>query len=750
MKRLLLGLVALLVAVPVVVVLGSGLVLDSAAVRQRVSAAVERATGRGFRIDGPIGIAWSLVPAIEVRRAVLLNLPGFSREALATVRRVEVRLALLPLLSGRVEVRSVVIEGPDVLLERDAAGRGNWQAPVAPVVAGPAGPVAAPAARTPVEVSRVTVEDGRVALLGVAAVVVPALSVSPAGGAVAGTVQVNGVAFEIKGRTGALDRAPVAVEVSAVGGGVAASVAGEMGGALTVQVLAPALEAVSGLAGRALPALRDVQVTGQMGPGGVSGMRLVAGTSEVAPGVRLVRLSVDAPALDKPVQVAAEGMVRALPVAVALNAGSLAAVLAGGMVPVQVLVVADGATVAGQGSVADLSGRGLEMTVSARVPDLRRTGGLAGVALPPVRDGALDVRVLPGPGGTVLARGLRLSMAQGDVAGDLAFGVGARASVRGSLVSQRLDLDGLAMPVAAAPVAPAPGPVGPAPQSVAPGQSFSGRLIPERAVPFEVLRGGDADVRLQAGAVVLGGAEYRAIEARVLLQDGRLRVDPMQMVSPGGAVQGQVMADASAAPPTVAVTLRGRGLDAGPIAAALGGGGALTGAVDVDVQLRAAGADVRALAATLEGRLGVALVDGEVDNQALAGLFGPALRAAGLPVELGGRSHVRCLAARFDVAGGQAAMKALALDATRVRLEGEGTFNLVDETMDARLKPTIRIGSAGVQTPVRLTGPWRAPVPALERNLAGRFGLSIGVAANDPCGPGLAAARDGRAGAMPR
>lgn len=156
------------------------------------------------------------------------------------------------------------------------------------------------------------------------------------------------------------------------------------------------------------------------------------------------------------------------------------------------------------------------------------------------------------------------------------------------------------------------------------------------------------------------------------------------------------------------------------------------------------------MVASLEGRLGLAVVDGEIENAALAAVFGPALRAVGLPAEAGGRSHVRCLAARFDVAGGQAGLKALALDTTRIRLDGEGTINLVDETMDLRLRPTIRIGGTGVQTPVRLAGPIRAPRPALERNPLGRFGLSIGAGGGDPCGAALVAARDGRAGAMPQ
>ena len=581
------------------------------------------------------------------------------------------------------------------------------------------------------------------ALRGGPAADIPALSLAPAGGPVEGAVVFNGVRFVLSGTTGALTQPGASVAVSAVGGGLALTVSGQAGAAMALTVLAPDLSALAPLVGRPVPALRDVRLTAEAGPAGLGALRLMAGASDLG-GMRLARLDVSAPALDEPVRGTAELAVGGLPVAVTVNAASLRAVLAAGQggapAAVQALALADGATLGGQGSVGQ---QGIEMTVSARVPDLRRTGALAGLALPPVRDGALDVRLLPGPGG-LLARGLRISMAQGDLAGDVAMGVTPRPFLRGSLVSQRIDLDALLAPMPAAPAAPASPPGPPSPPAP------SGRVIPDRALPFAALRQADADLRVTVGQAVLGGAELRGIEARVLLQDGRLRADPLAMTGPGGAVQGQLLADATAAPPSAGLVLRGAGLDAAPIAAALGRPGAVTGAIDLDIQLQGAGADLRAMAAAVQGRVGAALVEGEVDNLALAALFGPALQAANLPIEPGGRSRVRCLAARLDLGGGRATMKALAIDTTRLRMDGDGTMNLVDETLDLHLRPTLRLGAAGVQTPVRVQGPWRLPVPTMERGAGGRFGLSIGVAAADPCGPALAAARDGRAGAMPR
>ena len=740
MKRAAAVVFGLIVAVPVVAVLASGALLDSGPVRTRLVAALARGTGHAVRIDGPVRVSWSLAPMIEARDVVLLNGPGFSAPVFATVGRVQAQVALLPLLSGRAEV-AVTLARPEVMLERDAAGRGNWQAPAAVAGAAPSTPGAP---RLMVELQGITIEDGRVALPHGPALAIRALSLKPGGGPLLAELLLNGVPMVVSGTIGPVGHGPVRIDLTATGGGVALAASGLVGGALAVQARVPDLAPVSSLAGRSLPPLRDVQVTGALGAAGPEALRLTAAASAldtVLPGLRLEQLVVEATALDQPVRLSAVAKLRDLPVAAAVNVASLGALLAGGALPFQVKLVGDGASVSGQGSVADLGGHGLEMTVSVQAPDVRRTGALAGQRWPGLRDVTLEARVLPRAGmPEVLVRGLRLTSAQGDLAGDLALGWAPRPSVRGSLVSQRLDLDAMAA------AGSAPAPAAPAPAAVPP---VAGPAVaaPPAPLPFQALRAADVDLRLAVAQAVLHGAAYRAVEAHLVLADGRLRLDPVQTLAPGGPVEGQLLADAGAVPPTASFTLRAPALDAAPLAAALGAPGAASGTMELNVQLGGAGADLRAMAATLTGHVAAAMVEGEIDNQALATLFGPALQAARLPAEAAGRSHVRCLALKADAAAGRVTVQTLALDATRLRLEGEGTVNLVDDTMDLHLRPTIRIGPTAVAVPVHLTGPLRAPVPAVERGAPtgfspGRFGISIGgTSAADPCPAGLAAVR---------
>ncbi len=108
-----------------------------------------------------------------MENVALANPPGFSRANMITVARVELSLALLPLLQHRLEVDHVTLVQPDVLLETDASGRRNWlfsrekppqasgAAPTAPDA--PADPEARQ--RLAVWFSNVSVTDGRVGWL---------------------------------------------------------------------------------------------------------------------------------------------------------------------------------------------------------------------------------------------------------------------------------------------------------------------------------------------------------------------------------------------------------------------------------------------------------------------------------------------------------------------------------------------------------------------------------------------------------
>ncbi len=763
-RRRRIGLVAAALAVLLLVaaVAVAAASFDADALKLRLADVVRRSTGRELTIAGPVGLTWSLVPTVALRDVSLSNPPGLSRPAMAHAAQLDVRIALLPLLSRRVEVRGVTLVEPDILLERDAAGRPNWQ--FTPPASPPTSPgaVSRPTARMQVAVDAVRVLDGRIGWrtgTGVVELLAPTAAAVAAGPgepvALSGTLSLAGLDLGLTGTTGplgAIGTASWPLRVALQGSGVQAGANGTLGPGSTMalrasmadlRVLEPAL-------GRALPPLHDVQASARLLPDGLADVRAQAGAADLSawlPGVKLTRATLTAPAMAQPVAITAEALAGSAPVALTAQTETLSALLAGGPVPGQASLAAAGATVEARGNLAG-TGRPLGLAVSARVPDLAALGALAGLTPPPLRDVEFDARVSATEAGAIVLRGMRLASAQGDVSGDIVLGRTPRPSMRGTLASQKLDLGAwLARPVAAPADALPPAPPAPAPASP-PGATPPAPLLSDRPLPFYLLWRADADLRMTLNEVLWHGAYYRAVTGRLLLQDGALRLDPMQAQAPGGAVQATLLANAATPVPTVELGLKAPGLALGPILAGFGAPESMAGQVDADVQLKGAGGSARAIAASLDGHLGLAMVDGELDNAWMAGLLGSTLR--GLPMEPAGQSAVRCLALRLDATSGQATTRALLLDATRLHLDGEGGVNLADETLDLRLHTLVRLGSTWLAAPVHLAGPWRAPRPQVAAGRAGRGALVIGATPGpDACPAQLAVARDGQAGPMP-
>lgn len=126
LKKILIGLAVVLALLVGAVLLLPSLV-DWNAYKDQIAEQVERATGRELTIAGDMSLAVLPTPRLTAEGVTLANLPGGQAEHMVTLDALEVTVALAPLLSGRVQVQSVVLVAPTVVLERLPDGRGNWQ-----------------------------------------------------------------------------------------------------------------------------------------------------------------------------------------------------------------------------------------------------------------------------------------------------------------------------------------------------------------------------------------------------------------------------------------------------------------------------------------------------------------------------------------------------------------------------------------------------------------------------------------------
>jgi AsmA protein len=111
----------------VAVLAAVGLLFDPNDYKDDITAAVARATGRDLTLDGDLDLAVFPIVRIAVGSASLSNAQGFGSEPMAKIGSAELRLALLPLLSGKVQIGQARLDGLELNLARDARGRNNWQ-----------------------------------------------------------------------------------------------------------------------------------------------------------------------------------------------------------------------------------------------------------------------------------------------------------------------------------------------------------------------------------------------------------------------------------------------------------------------------------------------------------------------------------------------------------------------------------------------------------------------------------------------
>ena len=95
--------------------------------KTEISAAVERATGRQFSLEGDLELDVFPRLRITIGAAELANAAGFADGPFASIEGAGLAVGLLPLLSGRIEIDEARLEGLVLNLARDGQGRNNWQ-----------------------------------------------------------------------------------------------------------------------------------------------------------------------------------------------------------------------------------------------------------------------------------------------------------------------------------------------------------------------------------------------------------------------------------------------------------------------------------------------------------------------------------------------------------------------------------------------------------------------------------------------
>ena len=654
--------------------------LESGRFTPRIKAEIENATGYRASIGG-IGLALGLIPKLELRD-VTLSTPGGAAPGLVAPR-LAATVSLFSLISGGIEIPRVEADGLKLNLDPalwalPAAERPSRDASATP--APPRQPGSMP------HIGLVSLRDAHVILPGGKGrdIEIPALSIrdinTTRASDLAAEWRFQGITFTLAGQAGPL--------LGAAPGKLPPL------GALT-------LKAGAGDLGWLLPGLR------------------LEGLDMIAPPEGAARLS---------------GSFNRAGNAIRLEAslGELGKLLQGAEVPlpIEARLVAGAASLTLQGRVArprDLADGQFDLTLDA--PD---AAGLTGFAiLPPGLRGSArlewrDAQNISLP---------RLQVTSPALVGTaaLTLALADRPSLSGRIDVTRLDLDGLS-------AAPAPSAARPAP--AAPATTGDGRVIPNTAVPVASLRALDAELALALRGITSSSLPQAAVQTNLRLRNGTLTLAPFALTLPAGRLSGQVTVNATANPAQFGLRLRsdGAGLDLAALSGALDGLG-LRGQGEFAANLRGAGATTRAIAASLSGEMGLALVNGRLEQGAALDALGAMLALLSPASQRLGAVDLRCLALAFGAEQGVAQSSALFMDSAIGQINGQVSINLRDESLGGRLNTNLRVLGLGLRAPVNLGGTLAAPrigVPAgaaIGQNAAGLLADTLtGRIASDPIG----------------
>jgi hypothetical protein len=94
--------------------------------RAQIEQHVSTAFGREVVLEGPLSLEPSLTPRFVVNGLKIANPEWASRPFLATVDKFDIRVSLLPLLSGDLEIVSLEFHSVDLLLEEAPGGATNF------------------------------------------------------------------------------------------------------------------------------------------------------------------------------------------------------------------------------------------------------------------------------------------------------------------------------------------------------------------------------------------------------------------------------------------------------------------------------------------------------------------------------------------------------------------------------------------------------------------------------------------------
>lgn len=307
---------------------------------------------------------------------------------------------------------------------------------------------------------------------------------------------------------------------------------------------------------------------------------------------------------------------------------------------------------------------------------------------------------------------------------------GARPFLRANLVSKQLDFDDLAGFVGGAPDAGDGESTNAELKSRAAKQAARAKLLPDTPYQLDKLRAMDADVRWKAGRINAPGLPLDDMDAHLFLENGLLRLDPLNFGVAGGDLRSTIRMDARESPIRTNARITARRLDLKQLLPNLELAKDAVGRVGGDINITGSGNSIAKMLASADGDIALGMGRGQISNllMELAGL--DIYEALKFLIGKDRKIAIRCAFGDFAVKDGVMTARALAFDTSDTIIIGKGDISLRDETLDLELRPRPKDRSLlSLRSPLVASGTFKDPSfrPDMARlGLRGAIALALG------------------------
>lgn len=287
---------------------------------------------------------------------------------------------------------------------------------------------------------------------------------------------------------------------------------------------------------------------------------------------------------------------------------------------------------------------------------------------------------------------------------------GERPFLKADLVSRRLDFDDLAGFIGAPPKTGAGESSNAEQKAQAAALAAKARILPDKPYDLSKLRAMDADVKWKAQRINSPALPLDDMDAHLKLDDGLLRLEPLNFGVAGGDIRSNIRMDARK--PTIATQLKAsiRKVQLGGLFPDAKLAEQASGGISGEIDLSGTGNSIAAMLGSSDGQVAVGMGRGHIGNliMELAGLD----IAESLKFLFTGDRQIplRCAWGDFGVQRGLMTSKQMAFDTTDTLILGEGTIDLKQEKLDLLLRPRPKdISILALRSPLRIGGTFKDP-----------------------------------------